>query len=294
MEEDVEDDYMEILPEPAKPAKPSLPVQETQSITQRRDGAQPLAGPSSRRAGVSTVPSTKRAVEARAVRPEPANDVSLSTSRPPLSRSISRLSHRASPAISRASSTRSISHTPAPAAEPEDPDNLSNSLLGIRATRPVDRHSYMEMAEESVPSSYQGSAYEGENGDKSDSDNGEDDGDEDAIEWSKSPSPTRVSRPPLQPAQSGETIPSEVEDEDEDMAPSEMVAEQDDYARFMASIRNRDLNEVRTEIDDEIRVLNNQNKVAMRDSDEITQAMVAQIQVCPLTDFQGDEITLIQ
>lgn len=63
------------------------------------------------------------------------------------------------------------------------------------------------------------------------------------------------------------------------MAREDMVAEEDDYARFMAQIKNRDLNEVRTEIDDEIRVLNSQNKVAMRDSDEITQAMIAQIQV---------------
>jgi DNA excision repair protein ERCC-5 len=271
---DVEDDFMEILPEPVKADKPVSPIQDSQAGSQRRDGAQSTAGPSTHRA-VSAVGSatSKPVMDTRAPLPS-VQSGQATAARPALSRSVSRLSHRAS-------ATRSISRTPAP--EPEDPDNLSNSLLGIRATRPVDRHSYMEMAEESVPSSYQGSTYEGENGDKSDSDNGEDDDDEDAIEWSKSPSPTRVSRPPLQPAQSGETIPSEVEDEDEDMAPAEMVAEQDDYARFMASIRNRDLNEVRTEIDDEIRVLNNQNKVAMRDSDEITQAMVAQIQVCDIS-----------
>ncbi|WVN88378.1 uncharacterized protein L203_103584 [Cryptococcus depauperatus CBS 7841] len=66
--------------------------------------------------------------------------------------------------------------------------------------------------------------------------------------------------------------------DDSDMAPADVAAESDDYARFVASIKNRDLSEVRREIDDEIRILNSENKVAMRDSDEITQAMIAQIQ----------------
>ncbi|ORX36632.1 hypothetical protein BD324DRAFT_626630 [Kockovaella imperatae] len=120
--------------------------------------------------------------------------------------------------------------------------------------------------------------------DEEDTDEGEDEDegreqDEDrSIRWSKSPSPRPRTRPPLQTEQSGETIPSEVEEDDGDMTRGDMVAEEDDYARFLASIKNRDLNEVRTEIDDEIRVLNAANKVAMRDSDEISQAMIAQIQ----------------
>ncbi|KAK4685349.1 DNA excision repair protein ERCC-5, partial [Tremellales sp. Uapishka_1] len=97
-----------------------------------------------------------------------------------------------------------------------------------------------------------------------------------SIEWSKSPSP-KPSRPPLAAEISTTSIQTEGENDD-DMDREDMVAEEDDYARFMAQIKNRDLNEVRTEIDDEIRILNNQNKVALRDSDEITQAMVAQIQ----------------
>lgn len=69
------------------------------------------------------------------------------------------------------------------------------------------------------------------------------------------------------------------EDEDDgDLAPADVAAESDDYARFVASIKHRDLNEVRGEIDDEIRVLNAENRVAMRDSDEITSSMIAQIQ----------------
>jgi DNA excision repair protein ERCC-5 len=275
--EDDDDDFMEIVPSPAKPVVASSSTkgdQRQQSVAKpsrlRQDTSEGI--PKNMRAGGSVPPP-------RPILPErTSKDAELATARPPLPRSLSRLSQRPSPALSRASSARSISRTPAP--DPEDPDNLSNSLLGIRATRPVDRHSYMEMAEESVPSSHQGSVYDGENNDSNDEDEDKEEDEDDQIEWSKSPSPGPVSRPPLQPAQSGETIPSEVEDNDEDMAPAEMVAEQDDYARFMASIRNRDLNEVRGEIDDEIRVLNNQNKVAMRDSDEITQAMVAQIQVC--------------
>ena len=101
-----------------------------------------------------------------------------------------------------------------------------------------------------------------------------------SIRWSKSPSPRPKSRPQLQTGESGESIPIDEEDGDDiDMTAGDMVAEEDDYARFLASIKNRDLNEVRTEIDDEIRVLNAANKVAMRDSDEISQAMIAQIQV---------------
>jgi DNA excision repair protein ERCC-5 len=285
--EDEEDDFMEIVPSPAKPAVAS-------SSTKRDQRQQSVAGPNRLRQDTSEgIPKNMRAggsaPSPRPILPErTSKDEDIASARPPLPRSLSRLSQRPSPALSRASSARSISRTPAP--EPEDPDNLSNSLLGIRATRPVDRHSYMEMAEESVPSSHQGSAYEGENNDSNEEDEDKEEDEDDQIEWSKSPSLGPVSRPPLQTAQSGETIPSEVEDNDEDMAPAEMVAEQDDYARFMASIRNRDLNEVRGEIDDEIRVLNNQNKVAMRDSDEITQAMVAQIQVCHTSLAEGRKL----
>ncbi|WVW83980.1 hypothetical protein I302_106003 [Kwoniella bestiolae CBS 10118] len=97
-----------------------------------------------------------------------------------------------------------------------------------------------------------------------------------SIEWSASPPP--LPRPALQPTDSATTIPSEVEDQDGDLTAGDMAAEEDDYARFLAQIKGRDLNEVRTEIDDEIRVLNSENRNAMRDSDEITQSMIVQIQ----------------
>jgi DNA excision repair protein ERCC-5 len=123
---------------------------------------------------------------------------------------------------------------------------------------------------------------EDEDGHEHEHEEEEDDDEEERLEWSRSPSPIHRRRPPLAAEISVDSVPSEVENEVEEdegeMAPDDMVAEEDDYARFMAQIKNRDLNEVRTEIDDEIRVLNSANKVAMRDSDEITQAMIAQIQ----------------
>ncbi|KAE8537921.1 hypothetical protein D1P53_005982 [Cryptococcus gattii VGV] len=73
-------------------------------------------------------------------------------------------------------------------------------------------------------------------------------------------------------------VPRDDDEDDGNLAPADMAAESDDYARFVASIKHRDLNEVRGEIDDEIRVLNSENRVAMRDSDEITSSMIAQIQ----------------
>lgn len=73
-------------------------------------------------------------------------------------------------------------------------------------------------------------------------------------------------------------VPRDEDEDDGNLAPADVAAESDDYARFVASIKHRDLNEVRGEIDDEIRVLNSENRVAMRDSDEITSSMIAQIQ----------------
>ena len=63
-------------------------------------------------------------------------------------------------------------------------------------------------------------------------------------------------------------------------------AEEGEFARFMSQVRGRNLDDVRREIDDEIRALNQQKKVAMRDSEDVTQQMVSQIMVrlrlCPL------------
>ncbi len=91
-----------------------------------------------------------------------------------------------------------------------------------------------------------------------------------SFEWSKSPSPRRHT--------DGE-FPPPPEDLEEDEGGIDINAEGDDYARFIAQIKGRNLEQVRQEIDNEIRTLNMQNKVAMRDSEDITQQMVAQIQL---------------
>jgi len=110
------------------------------------------------------------------------------------------------------------------------------------------------------------------------------DSDEDEpIEWSRSPTPQPRAQneavSALRRTSTAISLASEPDGDDEDeMAPADMVAEEDDYARFLAQIKNRDLNEVRGEIDDEIRVLNAQKQAAQRDSDEITHSMVVQIQ----------------
>lgn len=99
-----------------------------------------------------------------------------------------------------------------------------------------------------------------------------------SIEWSQSPEPERR-------ATQKRTFPTPPPDLEEDEGGIDMNAEGDDYARFLASIQHRNLEQVRQELDNEIRDLNQQNKVAMRDSEEITHQMVAQIQVSLSNSF---------
>ncbi|KAJ9095184.1 hypothetical protein QFC19_007639 [Naganishia cerealis] len=94
-----------------------------------------------------------------------------------------------------------------------------------------------------------------------------------SVEWSVSPEPERGRT-------QTDTFPAPPADLEEDEGGIDMNAEGDDYARFLASIKGRNLEQVRQEIDDEIRNLNQENKMAMRDSEDITRQMVAQIQVC--------------
>ena len=90
---------------------------------------------------------------------------------------------------------------------------------------------------------------------------------------SRTPSPSHEAqdlRPPSPPV---------VEDWDaaEEM---DVQAEEGEFARFISQVKGKDLSSVRKEIDDEIKALNEQKKVAMRDSEDITQQMVSQIMVC--------------
>ncbi|PCH42190.1 PIN domain-like protein [Wolfiporia cocos MD-104 SS10] len=56
-------------------------------------------------------------------------------------------------------------------------------------------------------------------------------------------------------------------------------AEEGEFARFISQVKGKDLETVRREIDDEIRELHQQRKVAMRDSEDITQQMISQIMI---------------
>jgi DNA excision repair protein ERCC-5 len=56
-------------------------------------------------------------------------------------------------------------------------------------------------------------------------------------------------------------------------------AEEGEFARFMSKVKGKGIAEVRRELDDEIATLHQQRKAAMRDSEDITQQMVAQIMV---------------
>lgn len=107
--------------------------------------------------------------------------------------------------------------------------------------------------------------------DRSDSDGG----DEPLSDWSRSSSPVvglsneaDVPRPP--------SAADETWDAAQEMDPH---AEEGEFARFMSQVNGRDLDDVRAEIDEEIKALNQQKRAAMRDSDDITQQMISQIMV---------------
>lgn len=100
-----------------------------------------------------------------------------------------------------------------------------------------------------------------------------DSSDEEMIQWSRSPSPA---------GKAVGTTGAKDDDHHEDWdAAHEMdpQAEEGEYVRFISQVKGKDLETVRREIDEEIRVLNQQRKAAMRDSEDITQQMVSQIMV---------------
>lgn len=119
--------------------------------------------------------------------------------------------------------------------------------------------------------------------------------------WSRSPSPSRnreasaglgeasaIAIPTIdvasyQPDHEGDLGNAENENVEEEHwdAAHEMDphAEEGEFARFLSQVKGRDLDDVRKEIDDEIKVLNEQRKAAMRDSEDITQQMISQIMV---------------
>ena len=90
---------------------------------------------------------------------------------------------------------------------------------------------------------------------------------------SRTPSPSPGPSDPHRQA----SPPVEIWDAAHEMDP---VAEEGEFARFMSQVKGKNIDDVRREIDDEITSLNRQKKVAMRDSEEINQQMIAQIMVC--------------
>ncbi|KAJ3515418.1 hypothetical protein NLJ89_g1771 [Agrocybe chaxingu] len=100
------------------------------------------------------------------------------------------------------------------------------------------------------------------------------DAEEMLFAWSRTPTPT----PAREVFNSRLSSPTAREEEDWDAAQEmDVQAEEGEFARFVSQVKGRNMDEVRKEIDDEIKQLNHQRKAAMRDSEDITQQMIAQI-----------------
>ncbi|KAF4613656.1 hypothetical protein D9613_007910 [Agrocybe pediades] len=99
--------------------------------------------------------------------------------------------------------------------------------------------------------------------------NHEDDDEEPLFAWSRTPSPMRefAAAPPSPAADEGWDAAEEMD----------VHAEEGEFARFMSQVKGRDVDDIRKEIDDEIKSLNQQKKNAMRDSEDITQQMISQV-----------------
>jgi DNA excision repair protein ERCC-5 len=95
-------------------------------------------------------------------------------------------------------------------------------------------------------------------------------------DWSRSPSPVADSLFATETAASKATTVEDSWDAAQEMDPH---AEEGEFARFLSQVKGKDLDDVRREIDEEIKTLNQQKKAAMRDSEDITQQMIAQIMV---------------
>ena len=93
-------------------------------------------------------------------------------------------------------------------------------------------------------------------------------------DWDRSPSPGAGN------SSERDTSKLAAPNEDWDAAQEmDVVAEERDFAQFLSQMKGQDLEAARREIDNEIRDLNKQKKVAMRDSEDVTQHMISQIMV---------------
>ena len=101
------------------------------------------------------------------------------------------------------------------------------------------------------------------------------DDDEPLTDWERSSTPI-----PLGIHAESSHSPRKDEDDHWDAAQEmDVIAEEKDFTQFVSQMKGKDLDAARMEIDEEIRVLNKQKKVAMRDSEDITQHMISQIMV---------------
>ena len=96
----------------------------------------------------------------------------------------------------------------------------------------------------------------------------------DRNSFSRSPSPFR------QPSDiSSPRSPSPMHDSWDAAQEMDPHTEEGEYAHFISQVKGKNIDDVRREIDDEIKSLNQQKKAALRDSDDITQQMISQIMV---------------
>lgn len=114
------------------------------------------------------------------------------------------------------------------------------------------------------------------------------------FEWSPSPEPVsrkRADDPSLLPPDDPNYIPAELlvpgagdelsdmeHDEDEEQV-ANLTSEQREYAKFLSELKNKNLDEMEYEVQNELRVLNEQNKRDRKLADDITQQMAKDIQV---------------
>lgn len=66
---------------------------------------------------------------------------------------------------------------------------------------------------------------------------------------------------------------------DEETLPSNLTAENEEFARFVSELSNKDLHTVQVELDSDLRQLNATQRKAKRDADDLTMQMVSECQV---------------
>ncbi|WVQ72489.1 hypothetical protein IAR50_002044 [Cryptococcus sp. DSM 104548] len=268
-DEDAEEPlFAEIIPSPSPPksleANPVSPVTDPAPQKPISNGVPPRPRPLQMLSSASINPSPLRTV----TRPE-SSPGQPETSPAPLPETLPILpaDEEDVPPIAEARGAPSPELPPPAVLPPDSDDDLYSAPGPSRPSGPMPATSQR----------YDPAEHESEHADEFDDSRSN-------LSWSRSPTPPpkenglRAADSTAFIVSTGTVAPRDDDADDGDLAPADVAAESDDYARFIASIKGRNLEEVRGELDDEIRVLNSENRVAMRDSDEISASMVAQIQ----------------